>query len=141
MHAHICLEHIKRTTQGKLAAATQRQSAEYLKPLFKLLRSRVSTHSVLSDRSQLTFKTELTSRYACTCFGDRTLHAKTPIPKGKRFLPTSVYWKCALAHRSNHGWVRNTFALVVGRPVLTPSVVSMSVQRERRFPQTKLRMY
>ncbi|GBE88452.1 pre-mRNA splicing factor [Sparassis latifolia] len=33
-------EHVKRTTQGKLAAATQRQSAEYLKPLFKLLRSR-----------------------------------------------------------------------------------------------------
>ncbi|KAI0762035.1 pre-mRNA splicing factor [Irpex lacteus] len=33
-------EHIKRTTQGKLAAATQHQSAEYLKPLFKLLRSR-----------------------------------------------------------------------------------------------------
>ncbi|KAG6825555.1 hypothetical protein H0H92_003273 [Tricholoma furcatifolium] len=33
-------EHIKRTTQGKLAAATQVQSAEYLKPLFKTLRSR-----------------------------------------------------------------------------------------------------
>ncbi|KAI0709857.1 pre-mRNA splicing factor [Earliella scabrosa] len=33
-------EHVKRTTQGKLAAATQRQSAEYLKPLFKLLRAR-----------------------------------------------------------------------------------------------------
>ncbi|KAI0084101.1 pre-mRNA splicing factor [Irpex rosettiformis] len=33
-------EHVKRTTQGKLAAATQHQSAEYLKPLFKLLRSR-----------------------------------------------------------------------------------------------------
>jgi len=33
-------EDVKRTTQGKLAAATQRQSAEYLKPLFKLLRSR-----------------------------------------------------------------------------------------------------
>ncbi|KAI0688096.1 Prp18 domain-containing protein [Cytidiella melzeri] len=33
-------EHIKRTTQGKLASATQHQSAEYLKPLFKLLRSR-----------------------------------------------------------------------------------------------------
>jgi len=33
-------ESVKRTTQGKLAAATQRQSAEYLKPLFKLLRSR-----------------------------------------------------------------------------------------------------
>lgn len=34
-------DHIKRTTQGKLAAATQVQSAEYLKPLFKALRSRV----------------------------------------------------------------------------------------------------
>ncbi|KAH9999224.1 Prp18 domain-containing protein [Russula compacta] len=33
-------EHVKRTTQGKLAAATQVQSAQYLKPLFKLLRSR-----------------------------------------------------------------------------------------------------
>jgi len=32
---------VKRTTQGKLAAATQMQSAEYLKPLFKALRSRV----------------------------------------------------------------------------------------------------
>jgi pre-mRNA-splicing factor 18 len=35
------IEHVKRTTQGKLAAATQVQSAQYLKPLFKLLRSRV----------------------------------------------------------------------------------------------------
>jgi len=34
-------EHVKRSTQGKLAAATQVQSAEYLKPLFKNLRSRV----------------------------------------------------------------------------------------------------
>ncbi|KXN85868.1 Pre-mRNA-splicing factor 18 [Leucoagaricus sp. SymC.cos] len=34
-------EHIKRSNQGKLAAATQVQSAEYLKPLFKNLRSRV----------------------------------------------------------------------------------------------------
>ncbi|KAF8440281.1 Prp18 domain-containing protein [Boletus edulis BED1] len=33
-------EHVKRTTQGKLAAATQVQSAQYLKPLFKTLRSR-----------------------------------------------------------------------------------------------------
>ncbi|EGN98997.1 hypothetical protein SERLA73DRAFT_181777 [Serpula lacrymans var. lacrymans S7.3] len=33
-------DHIKRSTQGKLAAATQVQSAEYLKPLFKTLRSR-----------------------------------------------------------------------------------------------------
>lgn len=33
-------EHVKRSNQGKLAAATQVQSAEYLKPLFKTLRSR-----------------------------------------------------------------------------------------------------
>ena len=36
-------ESVKRSTQGKLAAATQVQSAEYLKPLFKTLRSRVRT--------------------------------------------------------------------------------------------------
>jgi pre-mRNA-splicing factor 18 len=34
-------ENVKRTTQGKLAAATQQQSAEYMKPLFKILRQRV----------------------------------------------------------------------------------------------------
>lgn len=33
-------ESVKRSTQGKLAAATQKQSAEYLKPLFKALRKR-----------------------------------------------------------------------------------------------------
>lgn len=42
----LVLEHIKRTTQGKLAAATQVQSAEYLKPLFKTLRSRVCRPAV-----------------------------------------------------------------------------------------------
>jgi pre-mRNA-splicing factor 18 len=35
-------EHIKRSTQGMNAAATQKQSADYMKPLFKNLRSRVS---------------------------------------------------------------------------------------------------
>ncbi|KAG9127175.1 mRNA splicing protein prp18 [Ceratobasidium sp. 392] len=35
-------DNIKRSTQGKLAAATQVQSAEYLKPLFKQLRSKVT---------------------------------------------------------------------------------------------------
>lgn len=35
-------DHVKATHQGKLAAATQVQSAENLKPLFKTLRSRVS---------------------------------------------------------------------------------------------------
>lgn len=35
-------EEVKRSGQGKMAAATQVQSAQNLKPLFKLLRNRVS---------------------------------------------------------------------------------------------------
>lgn len=35
-------EDVKRSGQGKMAAATQAQSAQNLKPLFKLLRNRVS---------------------------------------------------------------------------------------------------
>ena len=34
-------ESVKRSTQGKLASATQLQSAEYLKPFFKMIRQRV----------------------------------------------------------------------------------------------------
>ncbi|KAI6037661.1 Prp18 domain-containing protein [Pisolithus marmoratus] len=40
-------EHVKRSTQGKTAAAIQVQSAEYLKPLFKTLRSRSLPSDVL----------------------------------------------------------------------------------------------
>jgi pre-mRNA-splicing factor 18 len=46
-------EHIKRSTQGKLAAATQVQSAEYLKPLFKTLRSRSLPADVLLRMSEI----------------------------------------------------------------------------------------
>ncbi|KAF8072103.1 Prp18 domain-containing protein [Lyophyllum atratum] len=46
-------EHIKRTTQGKLAAATQVQSAEYLKPLFKTLRSRNLPPDMLARMSEI----------------------------------------------------------------------------------------
>ncbi|KAI0029759.1 Prp18 domain-containing protein [Vararia minispora EC-137] len=46
-------EHVKRTTQGKLAAATQVQSAEYLKPLFKLLRSRSLPSDVLARMAEI----------------------------------------------------------------------------------------
>lgn len=46
-------EHIKRTTQGKLAAATQVQSAEYLKPLFKQLRSRSLPKDVLARIAEI----------------------------------------------------------------------------------------
>ncbi|KII84451.1 hypothetical protein PLICRDRAFT_46357 [Plicaturopsis crispa FD-325 SS-3] len=46
-------EHIKRSTQGKLAAATQVQSAENLKPLFKALRSRSLPSDVLSRMAEI----------------------------------------------------------------------------------------
>ncbi|SGY83787.1 BQ5605_C009g05655 [Microbotryum silenes-dioicae] len=58
-------EAVRRSTQGRMAAATQQTSAEYLKPLFKSLRKRVSrsnkpkpthdqvTHSVSSPSQDL----------------------------------------------------------------------------------------
>ncbi|PPQ91021.1 hypothetical protein CVT25_013946 [Psilocybe cyanescens] len=46
-------EHIKRTTQGKLAAATQVQSAENLKPLFKTLRSRSLPPDMLARMAEI----------------------------------------------------------------------------------------
>ncbi|KAJ3716184.1 Prp18 domain-containing protein [Lentinula raphanica] len=46
-------EHVKRTTQGKLAAATQVQSAEYLKPLFKTLRSRSLPPDMLARMAEI----------------------------------------------------------------------------------------
>ncbi|KAH7884591.1 Prp18 domain-containing protein [Phlebopus sp. FC_14] len=46
-------EHVKRTTQGKLAAATQVQSGEYLKPLFKTLRSRSLPSDMLARIAEI----------------------------------------------------------------------------------------
>ncbi|KAB5589850.1 Pre-mRNA-splicing factor [Ceratobasidium theobromae] len=46
-------DHIKRSTQGKLAAATQVQSAEYLKPLFKQLRSKTIAEDVLGKLAEI----------------------------------------------------------------------------------------
>ncbi|KAJ6513436.1 Prp18 domain-containing protein [Mycena sanguinolenta] len=46
-------ESVKRTTQGKLAAATQVQSAEYLKPLFKTLRARSLQPDVLGRMAEI----------------------------------------------------------------------------------------
>ncbi|TDL25463.1 Prp18-domain-containing protein [Rickenella mellea] len=48
-------EHIKRTTQGKLAAATQVQSAQYLKPFFKSLRSRSLAPDVLARIAEIVY--------------------------------------------------------------------------------------
>jgi pre-mRNA-splicing factor 18 len=58
--AYICspllslpVEHIRRSTQGKAAAATQKQSAEHLKPLFKQLRKRDLAPDVLGAISEI----------------------------------------------------------------------------------------
>ncbi|KIL67479.1 hypothetical protein M378DRAFT_257942 [Amanita muscaria Koide BX008] len=46
-------DQIKRSTQGKLAAATQVQSAQYLKPLFKTLRSRSLPEDMLTRIAEI----------------------------------------------------------------------------------------
>ncbi|KAG8751967.1 mRNA splicing protein prp18 [Ceratobasidium sp. 428] len=46
-------DNVKRSTQGKLAAATQVQSAEYLKPLFKQLRSKTMAADVLAKLAEI----------------------------------------------------------------------------------------
>jgi len=46
-------ESIQRSSQGMRAAAVQVQSADYLKPLFKSLRSRVSSHCISSSRARI----------------------------------------------------------------------------------------
>ncbi|EAU83053.1 pre-mRNA splicing factor [Coprinopsis cinerea okayama7 len=51
-------EEVKRTRQGKLAAATQVQSAEYLKPLFKQLRSRSLPSDMLARIAEIVHFTQ-----------------------------------------------------------------------------------
>ncbi|KAH9470173.1 hypothetical protein Pst134EA_007438 [Puccinia striiformis f. sp. tritici] len=46
-------DHIRRSAQGKLAAAMQKQSAEYLKQLFKSLRKRELTPDVLQAVAEI----------------------------------------------------------------------------------------
>ncbi|KAF8622582.1 hypothetical protein AX15_006926 [Amanita polypyramis BW_CC] len=46
-------EYVKRSTQGKLAAATQVQSAQYLKPLFKTLKSRSLPEDMLARITEI----------------------------------------------------------------------------------------
>ena len=83
MYTQPRIEHVKRTTQGKLAAATQRQSAEYLKPLFKLLRARVRLSKFPPElRRLLTPYTESSSRYARSYRRDCPSHAEETVPKG-----------------------------------------------------------
>ncbi|KAI8448285.1 Prp18 domain-containing protein [Phakopsora pachyrhizi] len=46
-------DQVRRSTQGKLVAATQKQSAEYLKPLFKSLRKRDLAPDVLQEVAKI----------------------------------------------------------------------------------------
>lgn len=69
--------------QGRLAAATQVQSAEYLKPLFKTLRSRVRE----TITNEFHFDTKraivITFRHVGSHSRDCPLHAETPIPESE----------------------------------------------------------
>ena len=79
----LILDNVKHTTQGKLAAATQRQSAEYMKPLFKLLRSRVCFSS---DEIRIWTADSLlvaSSRYARSHSRDSASYAKAAIPESE----------------------------------------------------------
>ncbi|KAM0750154.1 Prp18-domain-containing protein [Meredithblackwellia eburnea MCA 4105] len=50
---------VKRSTQGKIAAATQATSAEYLKPLFKSLRKRDLAPDVLQAIAEITYNMQI----------------------------------------------------------------------------------
>jgi pre-mRNA-splicing factor 18 len=83
---------VKQTTQGKLAAATQNQSADYLKPLFKILRSRVS----FSFESLTLHGSDARVEHAGRCFGpyfgDCSPHSKAPVPTCQRCILASLHW-------------------------------------------------
>ncbi len=50
---------MRRSTQGKIAAATQQTSAEYLKPLFKSLRKRELAPDVLLAIAEITYNMQI----------------------------------------------------------------------------------
>jgi pre-mRNA-splicing factor 18 len=74
--------------QGKLAAATQVQSAEYLKPLFKLLRSRVS---------------EL---HVCPCINYNNLFQSLPSDVLGRIAEIVYYMQMRQYQRANDSYLR-----------------------------------
>ncbi|GJJ08543.1 hypothetical protein Clacol_002761 [Clathrus columnatus] len=52
-------DHIKHSMQGRLAAATQKQSADYLKPLFKLLRTRTLPSDMLARIAEIVYHMQM----------------------------------------------------------------------------------
>lgn len=52
---------------------------------------------------------ELTTRCTHAHLWDSSLYAETPVPTGKRLLPSFVYRQCTMAHRCDYGWVSNFY--------------------------------
>lgn len=76
-------EYVKRTTQGKLAAVTQVQSAQNLKPLFKTLRSRVRQMPANGSPIDTQRMIVITFGYAGSHSGDCPLYAEAPVPESQ----------------------------------------------------------
>jgi len=137
------LEHIKRSTQGKLAAATQVQSAEYLKPLFKALRSRVCVLYPLPS-GQLTslFPVVTPTRCARPYGRNSSFHAKSCLSTSQRLVPSAIHRKCPLAHRCHHGGVSSITSVLnkIYLLILIPSVFT-NVLRAKKFLQIKWPMF
>ena len=92
-------EDVKRSGQGKMAAATQAQSAQNLKPLFKLLRNRVSHSSSKRSKCHRTDAAELRTGCAAWSRRDCPLHADPVVSEGERLVPATIDRNGGLAHR------------------------------------------
>lgn len=118
IHVFVVVDVVKRSVQGRNAAATQVQTAQYLKPLFKALRQRASlppasrSHpaNLLADRLTSKSTGPRTGRLAITG-RSHPLRSGPIIPTGKRCLSAVEYRKCRVAHRSHHGRVSLEAAL------------------------------
>ena len=130
-------EEVKRSTQGKLAAATQKQSAEYLKPLFKLLRARVRPTNGLSCCAYSPgVVTESSVGHACPSRRDSALHAEATIPESQRLLSSLVHRQRTVAHWRHYGWVCESSYFLQDAVLTCPSVFT-NVPHEKKSLQIK----
>lgn len=101
---------VKRSVQGQNAAATQVQTAQYLKPLFKSLRARASPSrylfpKYLCSHANRTQHAGTRTRRSPIASRDHPLRAKQILSTCQRRLFAIVYRQRCLAYRSHHGWV------------------------------------
>lgn len=85
-------DHVKHSMQGRLAAATQKQSAEYLKPLFKLLRTRVRYNRPCHTLLNFSFVTDFTFGHVGTHCRNCVPYADATIPACERFVFAAEHW-------------------------------------------------